>query len=74
MTPDERRFMEKVANIAKETGSSKVEFVVDSMGMNGNTTHLGLTPVIPEGYEFNQDFNTVDRIQTGCHICGGHDH
>jgi hypothetical protein len=69
-TVAERQFMEKVADIARETGSSKVEFVVDAMGMNGNTTHVGLTPVIPDGFQFDSDTHSVERVHRGCHICG----
>jgi len=73
-TVAEKRFMEKVAGIARENGTSTVEFTVDSMGMNGNTTHVGLNPIMPEGFEFDTDTYSVDRKRSGCHICGGDDH
>ena len=73
-TITERQFMEKISGIARETGSSTIEFKVSTMGMNGNTTHVSLEPVIPEGFEFDSLSCTVDRKPSRCQHCGGPDH
>ena len=73
-TITEKQFMEKISGIARVTGSSTSEFKVSTMGMNGNTTHVGLEPVIPEGFEFDPLGYTVDPKCSCCQHCGGPDH
>ena len=73
-TITEKQFMEKISGIARAIGSSTIEFKVSTMGMNGNTTHVGLEPVIPEGFEFDPFGYTVDSIPSRCQHCGGSDH
>lgn len=73
-TADEFQFMITVASLVKATGSKTVEFAVNSMGMNGRTTHVGLEITMPDGFEIDPFTNEVERVPTCCHICGGPDH
>ena len=70
----EKRWLDRIHQIATATGRQTLEFAVSTMAMNDVATHVGLEPIVPEELSGDRCDIAETILDERCHICGGPNH